>query len=301
MRHLPLIAGAALCLVVPVLAPMRKQQRAADRTAAAASRAFRSAFLRDVAGGGRRVRAARSRTSGRSRRRPRRARPTDACCSAARRQRKKGVWLPAGGGPVDRREHRRTCRSSRGRRRVLADRVESTSSSRTRAASRRVCTRQFLTPYGVEFVELPELQRIYIFDIGGPHTYRTIYMDGRSHPANADAELLRPLDRLVGRRHAGRRHGRLQRGLLARSPRLAAHRAAAHARALHAHGRRDACSTKCTIDDPGAYTEPWTSGFNLRWEDGTELFEYVCQQANYAHELMVGSNDSVDRRSPIVP
>ena len=43
--------------------------------------------------------------------------------------------------------------------------------------------RQFLTPYGVEFVELPELQRIFIFDIGGPHTYRTIYMDGRQHPA----------------------------------------------------------------------------------------------------------------------
>ena len=33
--------------------------------------------------------------------------------------------------------------------------------------------RQFLTPYGVEFVELPDLERIYIFDIGGPHTYRT--------------------------------------------------------------------------------------------------------------------------------
>ena len=44
--------------------------------------------------------------------------------------------------------------------------------------------RQFLTPYGVEFVELPDAQRVYIFDIGGPHTFRTIYMDGRSHPAD---------------------------------------------------------------------------------------------------------------------
>jgi hypothetical protein len=33
-----------------------------------------------------------------------------------------------------------------------------------------------------------------------------------------------------------------------------------------------------------------------------ELFEYVCQQANYAHELMVGGErSSVDRSSPIVP
>ena len=35
--------------------------------------------------------------------------------------------------------------------------------------------------------------------------------------------------------------------------------------------------------------------FNLRWENGTELFEYVCQQANYATELMVGDKTSVDR------
>jgi hypothetical protein len=32
--------------------------------------------------------------------------------------------------------------------------------------------RQFLTPYGVEIVEIKELERLYIFDIGGPHTYR---------------------------------------------------------------------------------------------------------------------------------
>ena len=42
--------------------------------------------------------------------------------------------------------------------------------------------REVQTPYGVEFVELRDLQRIYIFDIGGPHTWRTIYMDGRTHP-----------------------------------------------------------------------------------------------------------------------
>ena len=54
----------------------------------------------------------------------------------------------------------------------------------TRGSNHRVRARQFLTPYGVEIVDLPELQRVYIFDIGGPHTYRTIYTDGRTHPAN---------------------------------------------------------------------------------------------------------------------
>ena len=55
------------------------------------------------------------------------------------------------------------------------------------------------------------------------------------------------------------------------------------------------------MDDPGAYTAPWKAAFNLRWETGTELFEYVCQQANYAHELMVGQQKKVDRTSVIVP
>ena len=44
--------------------------------------------------------------------------------------------------------------------------------------------REFVTPYGLEIVDLPEIQRVYIFDFGGPHTYRVIYMDGRPHPEN---------------------------------------------------------------------------------------------------------------------
>src|SRR4029453_3199861 len=44
--------------------------------------------------------------------------------------------------------------------------------------------REFQTPYGVDFVTIPELQRIFIIDIGGPHTFRTIYMDTASHPVN---------------------------------------------------------------------------------------------------------------------
>ncbi|HHX82289.1 MAG TPA: hypothetical protein GX696_04815, partial [Pseudomonadaceae bacterium] len=42
--------------------------------------------------------------------------------------------------------------------------------------------RQLLPPHGVEILELPELQRLYILDIGGPHSYREVHMDGRSHP-----------------------------------------------------------------------------------------------------------------------
>ena len=56
-----------------------------------------------------------------------------------------------------------------------------------------------------------------------------------------------------------------------------------------------------TIDDPGAYTAPWTTGFSMQWTEGTELFEYICQENNHGPELMVGAESSVDRGSPIVP
>ena len=59
---------------------------------------------------------------------------------------------------------------------------------------------------------------------------------------------------------------------------------------------------QATIDDPGAYTEPWTTTeFNLRYRPGSELFEYICQQSNFGPELMVGSQEDVDNTRFFVP
>ena len=162
--------------------------------------------------------------------------------------------------------------------------------------------RQFLTPYGVEFVELPELQRIYIFDIGGPHTYRTIYMDGRTHPAQ-----LPP-----GYNYYGHSVGWWEGDTLVvdttgfNESFWLDRRGLPHTEAMHTIERftrqnEGTVKYEITVDDPGAYTAPWTGGFNLRWEAGTELFEYVCQQANYATELMVGEFEKVDRSSDFIP
>jgi len=160
--------------------------------------------------------------------------------------------------------------------------------------------RQFLTPYGVEFVELPELKRIYIFDVGGPHTYRIIYMDGRPHPKDL-------IPSYYGH-NVGRWEGDtlvvdsvgyneafwLDRG---RSP---------HTEKLHMierFTRTDSNNMRyqVTVDDPGAYTATWTGEFAIRWVANDEMFEYICQDNNFASELMVGSEKSIDRTSPIVP
>ena len=160
--------------------------------------------------------------------------------------------------------------------------------------------RQFMTPYGVEFVELPEVQRIFIFDIGGPHTYRTVFMDGRKHPANLTPTYYGHSigrwegDTLIIESTGFNESFWMDRRGLPHTDKL---------KTIEKFTRTDSNTIRydVTIDDPGAYTATWDATFNLGWEGNTELFEYVCQQANYASELMVGNLESVDRTSNIIP
>jgi hypothetical protein len=160
--------------------------------------------------------------------------------------------------------------------------------------------RQFLTPYGVEFVDLAELERVYIFDVGGPHTYRTVYMDGRPHPRD-------PTPSFYGHSIGWWDGDTLNVDTIGYNEAFwLDRRGLPHTEALHTlekFTRTNQATVKyeVTVDDPGAYTAPWTTTFNLRRENGQELFEYVCQQANYAGELMVGDKTKVDRKTDIVP
>ena len=57
-----------------------------------------------------------------------------------------------------------------------------------------------------------------------------------------------------------------------------------------------------TLDDPGAYTAPWTTGMFFRLQSGAEQFEFVCQDGNLAPLLMTGSeNTKIDRSSRVAP
>lgn len=160
--------------------------------------------------------------------------------------------------------------------------------------------RQFITPYGVEFVDLPELKRMYIFDIGGPHTFRTIYMDGRAHPQNLEPSYYgHSVGRWEGDTLVVDTTGFNERFWIDRE-------GTPHTEKLHLIERftRSDFNTlryEITVDDPAAYTATWTGGFLLRWSVGAELFEYVCQENNRSPEGMVGTQESVTRESPIVP
>jgi hypothetical protein len=210
----------------------------------------------------------------------------------------KGLWLPVFGitdpiAPLPQVPFQPWARA------VYEDRQKHELEPHTRCKPSGVA-RQFLTPYGVEFVELPELDRIFIFDVGGPHTFRTVYMDGRSHTPNTTPTFYGHSigwwegDTLVVDSTGFNEGFWLDR------------RGLPHTDALHTlerFTRVDSATIRyeVTVSDPPTYTAPWTARFNLRWENGTELFEYVCQQANYATTLMVGDQQTVDRTSPIVP
>jgi hypothetical protein len=158
----------------------------------------------------------------------------------------------------------------------------------------------FLTPYGVEIVESPELQRVFIFDVGGPHTFRTIYMDGRTHPNKVQPDYYGHSighwegDTLVVDTVGFNEGFWFDRSGLPHTNQL-------HTIERFTRADLDTLRYELTIDDPGAYTAPFTGRLNLIREANTELFEYVCQQSNFAHELMVGQGTSIDRSSPIVP
>jgi len=211
----------------------------------------------------------------------------------------KGVWLPGRGGGQTLVQDPEKLPFQPWARAVFADREKNQLEPHTRCKPSGFA-RQFLTPYGVEFVELPELERVYIFDIGGPHTYRTIYMDGRTHPSGLEPSFYGHSigwwqgDTLVVDTVGYNEGFWIDRRGLPTTMRL---------HTIERFTRTDSRTIKyeATVDDPGAYTAKWEGGFNLSVESGTELFEYVCQQANYADNLMVGSLKSVDRTSVIVP
>jgi hypothetical protein len=162
-------------------------------------------------------------------------------------------------------------------------------------------SRQFSTPYGTEFVEVPDLKRMYIMDNGGPNSYRIIYLDGRSFPENIpltnygysighwEGDTL-----VVETRGLNEKFWMDTRG----TPHTS------QLKFIERMTRSDMNTLKyqATIDDPGAYTRPWTTTeFTLRWRPGDELFEYICQQFNQGPELMLGSQEEIDNTRFFVP
>jgi hypothetical protein len=160
--------------------------------------------------------------------------------------------------------------------------------------------REFVTPYGFEIVEMPELKRIYMLDIGGPHSFRIIYMDRKEHPKDllpsyyGDSVGHWEGDTLVIDTVGFNEKFWMSRDGLPHTDRL---------HLTERFSRLDARTLKyeVTIEDPGAYTAPWSSGFNLRWTEGLEVFEYVCQDNNRFPESVFEETRGIGGTAIIAP
>jgi hypothetical protein len=155
----------------------------------------------------------------------------------------------------------------------------SRATSRTRAARRRAghANSSRRTAWNSSTCRRPG--GFYLFDVGGPHTFRTIYMDGRAHPKDLDPSYYgHSVGRWEGESLVVDTVGYNTKFWMDRE-------GTPHTEQLHLverFTRTDFNSLKyeVTVDDPGAYTDVWTGGFIMRWSPGTEMWEYICQDNN---------------------
>jgi hypothetical protein len=161
--------------------------------------------------------------------------------------------------------------------------------------------RQVATAYGTQFVHFPELKQFIIFQTGGSHSYRTIYMDGRQHPKDlAPSYYGHSIGHFEGDTLVVDTVGYNERMWVSNLEGMP------HTDRLHTIERftRTDFNTiryEMTVDDPGAYTTTWKTGWWIRFSPGAESFEYICQDNNKADEMMVGTMGEVDRSSAFVP
>jgi hypothetical protein len=139
---------------------------------------------------------------------------------------------------------------------------------------------------------------MYLFDIGGPHTFRTIYMDGREHPKIFDPTYYgHSIGKWEGDTLVVDSVGFTERAWIDREGTPVTGQL--HMTEKFTRTDMNTLKYEITIDDPGAYTAIWTGGFLLRWTSGGELFEYVCQDNNLSPSGMAGSGSAAAKANVI--
>jgi hypothetical protein len=141
--------------------------------------------------------------------------------------------------------------------------------------------RQFQSPLGVQLVEDRERQRIFVLLGSGNHNYRILYLDGREPVGQVGGDDDNPLfygrsvgqwegDTLVIETTGFNEAFWFTNGGLPHTSRL-------HLTERFSRPNLDTLHYEVTVDDPGAYTKPWSSSWDLRWVGGEELPAYFCQ------------------------
>ena len=142
-----------------------------------------------------------------------------------------------------------------------------------------------IAPYPWRIVSTPT--HIFFLFEGNIHSYRQIFVDGRKHPDDPDPTWY------------GHSIGRWEGDTLVvdtigfNDKFWFDFRGHPHTEKLHTierYTRTDLghLENNVTIDDPGAYSRPFTVTFTARLRPGEELMEYICQENNLDVAHIVG-------------
>jgi hypothetical protein len=150
--------------------------------------------------------------------------------------------------------------------------------------------RLFHTPYGFEILQLADTKEIMFLSVGSPHSWRVVHMDGRPLPEDPKPSWYGTSvghwegDTLVietvgfNERFWISREGLPHTSQLRTTERLT-------------RPEFETLRYEITIDDAGAYTKPWSGGWNIPWDSGNEPFDYLCQDNNLDAARMVGPQE----------
>lgn len=139
--------------------------------------------------------------------------------------------------------------------------------------------RMMTTPYPMEIVQLPEQERILMIFEGGAHLWREIYMDGREFPENLNPTWMGySIGHWEGDTLVIEVKGYNEKTWLDMT-------GDPHTEQLIVTERLSrpdlyTLHYEATIDDPGAYTAPWTVAMDIVWDPEGALIEYICQENN---------------------
>jgi hypothetical protein len=140
--------------------------------------------------------------------------------------------------------------------------------------------RQFQQPYGVQFLEDHAFGRIFLTEGGGNHIWHFIYTDGRPQTGELGGNDDNPL-------YYGNARGKWEGDTFVVDSKTFidnfwfSNGGLPHTDHLHLVERftRSDYNTlkyEVTINDPGAYTRPWSASWNLQWVP-EDLPIYYCQ------------------------
>lgn len=141
--------------------------------------------------------------------------------------------------------------------------------------------RIFQRPYGVVFLEDRRNQRIQNFWGDGNQNWRAIFMDGREQTGLPEGNADDPLywghavgewedDTLVVDTRGFNDKFWFSNGGLPHTPQL-------HLVERYTRVNMNTLQYEVTVEDPGAYTRPWTASWTMNWVPDAELPVYYCQ------------------------